>query len=507
MEEIVRMVDIRKEFPGVIANDNVCFGLRRGEIHALLGENGAGKTTLVSILAGLYEADGGEIYVWGRRVKIACPMDAIKLGIFMVPQTPKIVESMTVAENLSIGLKSAGLIFPVRKIKRIARRICEKYNIHIDLDVPAYRLSVSEQKRLEILRAIIRNAKILIFDEITNLLAPYERREIYEFMRKYVEDGNSIIFVTHKISEAMAISDRITVMRKGKVVGTVDSSNVTSEKLTAMMFGAPLTKHDDSVGKFEGDMALEVMDLWVKGDHGRYMVRGVSFVVRYGESVGIVGVAGNGQRELVEAIMGLRKPERGRIYIMVDGTKYDLTKRPASYRLMMGVGYIPDDRIRHGIIPDMSVAENLILGRHSTSSLARLSILRWNKIKKIAEAIVKKYGIVTPNIQRQARFLSGGNIQKLILARELEKEPRIIVAVNPTQGLDAKTVDYMREVFAHLKSEGKAILLISEDIDEVLMLADRISVISDGMVSKFMDRREATVEAIGSMMARVRKID
>ena len=499
----VRMVGITKRFPGVVANDNVDFELRAGEIHVLLGENGAGKTTLMNILAGLYTKDSGEIYVWGQKVEILSPQDALRLGIYMVPQTPKLVQSMTVLENVIIGLRKAGMILPTRRARSWIENLAKSYYIPIDIDAPVYRLTASEQKRVELLKALVRHAKILIFDEITATLSPSEKADIFKFMRKFAMSGGAIVFVTHKINEVFEIGDRVTVMRKGKVVGTFDVSDVTQDKLTELMFGKKIEVGIAHSSAKQGDVALRVRDLWVEFD-GYPSVRGVSFDLYYGEILGIAGIAGNGQKELVEAIIGLRRPSMGKIYMNADGGFIDITDKSTSWRLKSGISYIPEDRIRYGIVPNMSVAENLILGFRCLRGALDGFIINWNTVRSWASDVIKKYRIVAPSVDIPARHLSGGNIQKLIVARELESKPKIIVAFNPTLGLDVSSTKYVWETLMDMRDRGIAILLISEDLDEIMSLSDRIMVMSEGEIKGIFDRREADIDTIGRLMVRAK---
>ena len=502
-ELAVRMLGITKRFPGVIANDNVDFELRTGEIHVLLGENGAGKTTLMNILIGLYTKDSGEIYVWGRKVEILSPQDALRLGIYMVPQTPKLVRSMTVLENIVIGLKKAGIILPTRRAKKWIEDIAKSYYVLVDIDAPVYRLSASEQKRVEILKALVRHAKILIFDEITATLSPSEKADMFKFMRKFARSGGSIVFVTHKIGEVFEIGDRVTIMRKGKVVGTFDVSEVTADRLTELMFGRRIVVDVPHERAIPRDVALKVEDLWVEDD-GFQSVRGISFSLRFGEILGVAGIAGNGQRELIEAIVGIRKPSRGRIYVNTNGKLMDITDKPTGWRIKNGLSYIPEDRIRYGIVPGMSVAENLLLGFQGCGEIVNSFVIRWDYVRSWADNIIRRYGIVAPSVDAPVRHLSGGNIQKLIVARELERKPRIIVAFNPTLGLDVRSMKYVWEILVRMKQKGVAILLVSEDLDEIFRLSDRILVMSEGEVRGIFDREEADINIVGRLMSRAK---
>ncbi|MCR8433522.1 MAG: ABC transporter ATP-binding protein [Candidatus Korarchaeota archaeon] len=499
----IKAVGITKRFPGVTANDNVSFELRVGEIHVLLGENGAGKTTLMNILAGLYSKDSGEIYVWGQKVEIKSPQDALKLGIYLVPQTPKLVRSMTVLENVVIGLKKAGIILPTRKVRDLVEGLTKSYHIIVDIDAPVYRLSASEQKRIELLKALIRHARILIFDELTTSLSPSEKADLLKFMRKFARSGGAIIFVTHKMHEVFEVGDRVTVMRNGRVVGTFDVSEVTPDKLTELMFGKSIKPESIPRLTKPGDVMFRIDNLWVDLD-GYKCVRGVSLDLHSGEILGLAGVAGNGQKELVETIIGIRQPSKGKIYAKLNGKFVDITDKPTIWRLKSGISYIPEDRIRQGIIPDMTVMENVILGfRFSEDAISGL-LINWSKIKAQVSEIIKKYEIATPSADVLAKYLSGGNIQKLIIAREFESKPTILIAFNPTLGLDASSTRYIWEMLIEMRNKGAAILLISEDLDEILSLSDRIAVISEGEIRGIFSREEARLDDIGRLMVRAK---
>lgn len=496
----VRMIGITKRFPGVVANDNVDFELNVGEIHTLLGENGAGKTTLMNILCGFYSPDFGEIYVWGKRVDISSPRDAMKLGIFMIPQTPKLVLSMSVLENVIIGLKSVGIIFSKKKVEEKILDIAKKFNININPRAKIYSLSASERKRVEIIKALMRNAKVLVFDEPTATLSPVETKKLFDFMRRFKENNGSVIFITHKLHEALEISDRITVMRKGRVVGTIDKAHASEELLTKWMFGESIKKTTYHRKTREDKMTiLKVEDLYVKNDAGEQVVNGVSFEIRMGEIFGIAGVAGNGQKELVEAIMGLRKIKKGKILLRRNGREIDVTK--FGLRLTRDfIGFIPEDRITHGIAPSMSVAENLVLKDYKLPIFSGIIMLKMDKILEWARSIVKNYRIKTPNINTPVKYLSGGNIQKLIVARELSRDPQLIIAMYPTLGLDVKTTRIVRQKLVEARNRGAAIILISEDLDEILELSDRIAVIYRGSIIKIFEGNDINKQEIGRLM-------
>ena len=493
---IVRMEGIVKRFPGVTANDHVNFEVRAGEIHALLGENGAGKTTLMNILYGLYRADEGGIYIRGERVKIRSPRDAIKLGIGMVHQHFMLVRSHTVAENMALGLMQ-GFLLNLKEVKRRIAELSEQYGLKVDPGARIWQLSTGEQQRVEILRVLLRGADILILDEPTSVLTPLEVGRLFDILRRMAEEGHSVVFITHKLDEALAISDRITVLRRGRVVMTARTGETTKEELAKAMVGRRVL-FDLERGEAErGEKVLEVKDLRVLNDRGLLAVKGVSLSIHEGEILGIIGVAGNGQQELVEAITGLRKPIGGKVFI--NGA--DVTGSPPRKILEQGVAYVPDKRLGVGVVPSMSVVENLILRTYRYAPFSNGLLLNRAFIDQYADGLISKFNIMTPSRDASIRSLSGGNIQRLILARELSGRPRLIVAANPTRGLDVALTEYACKQLLKRREEGTAILLVSEDLDEVLSLSDRIAVIYEGRIVREMPAEGASIEEIGLAMA------
>ncbi len=495
-EPLVSMVNIVKRFPGVIANDHVNFDLMPGEIHALLGENGAGKTTLMNILYGIYKPDEGEIYVRGRKVRIRSPKDAMRLGIGMVHQHFLLVDRHTVAENLALG-HSKSLINPLDEIKAKIREFAGKYGLEVDPDSYIWQLSAGEQQKVEIIKALYRGADILILDEPTSILTPQESRELFSILKRMKEDGNGIVFITHKLAEVFEVADRVTVMRKGRVVGTLMTQETSREELAKMMVGREviftIKKRPAKIGK----PVLEVENLRVLGDRKQEAVRGITFQVRAGEILGIAGVAGNGQRELVQAIVGLRKVKSGTIRVM----GVDVTNKSPREIAELGVGHIPEERLKYGIVPNLSVAENFILKSYYKPPLRKGLILDYSKIKEVAERLIEGYNIVAPTPNTPARLLSGGNMQKLIVARELWRKPKLIVALNPTFGLDVGATEYIRKILLEQRDEGAAILLVSGDLDEILQVSDRLAVMYNGQIIGMVKPEEVSVEEIGLMMS------
>ena len=495
---LVRMEGITKRFPGVVANYKVDFELREGEIHALLGENGAGKTTLMNILYGLYKPDEGRIFVRGHEVRIRGPRDAMKLGIGMVHQHFKLVPTLTVAENVALGLEETGFFLPTKKIEKAIEEAARRYGLDIDPDAKIWQLSVGERQRVEILKALMRDARVLILDEPTTVLTPGEKEELFRILRKLADEGRGIVFITHKLDEVFRIADRVTVLRKGRVVASgVPTSKTTPRELAKLMVGREVGYKLAKRPKEPGEVVLKVEDLFAMDDRGTMVVKGVSFEVRRGEVFGIAGVAGNGQKELVEAIVGLRKPEKGRVVI----DSHDVTGRSPAEVLGLGVAFIPEDRARYGIVPDLSVAENLVLKAYRYPPFSKGMFLDVDYIRKWSEELVAEYRITTPSIDTPAGSLSGGNIQRLILARELSTTPRLIIASHPTYGLDVAATEQVRALLLKHRDEGAGVLLISEDLDELLELSDRIAVMRDGRIVGIMDASEADVEEIGVLMS------
>ena len=496
---LVRMVNITKRFPGVVANDRVCFELRAGEVHALLGENGAGKTTLMNILYGLYRPDEGRIFVEGREVRIRSPRDAMRLGIGMVHQHFRLVPTLTVAENIALSLREAGFLFPAKKVEPLIEEVANYYGLRVDPHARIWQLSVGERQRVEILKLLIRDARVLILDEPTTVLTPKERDELFKVMRKLAYEGRGIIFITHKLDEVFRVADRVTVLRKGRVVASgLPVRSVTPAQLARLMVGRELKPRPPRRARRPGNVVLEVRELAALNDRGFLAVRGVSFEVRRGEILGIAGVAGNGQKELVEAIVGLRKPARGRV--LIDGV--DVTGRSPAFLARLGVAFIPEDRARYGVVPDLSVAENLILRVYREQRFKRGPLLDRQAIREWSEKLVAEFGIVTPSVEAPAGSLSGGNVQRLILARELSTSPKLVIASHPTHGLDVAATEYIRSLLLEQRDRGAGILLVSEDLDEILELSDRIAVMREGRIVGLLDASEADLETIGLLMSK-----
>ncbi|MBC7265159.1 MAG: ABC transporter ATP-binding protein [Chloroflexi bacterium] len=500
------MRGIVKRFPGVLANDHIDFDVHAGEIHALLGENGAGKTTLMNVLYGLYQPDEGEIYVNGRRVVIGSPYQAIKLGIGMVHQHFMLAQPLTVAENVVLGLPSPRepLLDLAQAEKRI-NEISQAYGLKVDPRAQVWQLAVGEQQRVEIIKALYRQAALLILDEPTAVLTPQEVKELFVVLRRMAEQGHAIIFITHKLHEVMALSDRITVLKAGRVVATVNRSDATPEKLAQMMVGREVLFRLPKEKVEKGRVILQVKSLEALGDKGLPALKEVSLAVHQREILGIAGVSGNGQRELAEVIAGLRPAREGKV--LIDGQ--DVTNRSPCDIIEQGLAYIPEERLQMGVVTDFSVAENMILETHGQRPFADGGFLPLNRcwflnrraIEDYATQKISEYDVKTPDLRTPARHLSGGNIQRLILARELSRQPKLLLAAQPTRGLDIGATEYIRRKLLEERARGTAILLISEDLDEILALSDRIAVMYEGEIVGIVPGEGADVEQLGLMMA------
>jgi general nucleoside transport system ATP-binding protein len=496
----LEMRRISKRFPGVLANDEVDFDVKSGEVHALLGENGAGKSTLMKILYGMYRPDEGEILLNGKPVTIASPTDAINLGIGMIHQHFMLVQSLTVAENVALGLPSSR--GPLTDLDRVSKRILELakiYGLKIDPDAYVWQLSVGQQQRVEIIKALYRGAALLILDEPTAVLTPQEVDEFFTIMRQMVKDGHALIFISHKLHEVVEISNRVTVLRDGRKIGTRPTSEITKQILANWMVGREVGFAPDRGTTKLGECRLQLDQVSCGSDRGTPGLRGVSLEVCSGEILGVAGVSGNGQRELAESITGLRKITSGRAILEgEDVTSFapgDLTDRMLSY--------IPEERMRDGMIKDFTVAENMILREHHKQPFSSAGFLNLRDISNHTDKLITKFHVKTPSRDTLAKNLSGGNIQKVVLARELSRSPRVILAAQPTRGLDIGATEYVREQLLEQRRQGAAIMLISEDLDEILALSDRIAVIYEGQIMDIVPRESATPEKLGLLMAGV----
>jgi ABC-type uncharacterized transport system ATPase subunit len=493
----VEMCNIVKRFPGVLANTNVCFDVKAGEVHALLGENGAGKSTLMRQLYGLYRPDEGQIKIDGTPCVFHSPADAIKAGIGMIHQHFMLVPTLTVTENVALGLKSSRA--PQLDLDVVAKRIQElakAYGLKVDPSAYIWQLSVGEQQRVEIIKALYRGAGIIILDEPTAVLTPQEVNDLFTTLKKMVNEGHGLVFISHKLHEVMAISDRISVLRDGMMIGTRLTNEITRDDLVKMMVGRDVRPLGAQPIK-AGEVRLKIQGLHAIGDRNTEMLRGVDLEIHAGEIVGIAGVSGNGQRELAQCLSGLRKTTAGSIFL--DGK--DITHMHLLNRMAAGQAYIPEERMRDGAIREFSVQENLFLRDHSAPEFTRGIFMDFVKMSARTREMVKAYSVKTPSIDTPIKNLSGGNIQKLIMARELSRLPKVLIAAQPTRGVDIGATEYIHQRLLEQRANGTAIMLISEDLDEIRTLSDRIAVMYEGHIIGIVDRDQATVEQIGLMMA------
>ena len=494
----LEMRGITKHFPGVLATDHVDFDVMSGEVHALLGENGAGKSTLMKILYGMYHPDSGEILLNGRPVTIVSPTDAINLGIGMIHQHFMLVETLTVAENVALGLPSSRGMFT--DLARVSKRIVELadiYGLKIEPEAYVWQLSVGQQQRVEIIKSLYRGAALLILDEPTAVLTPQEVDELFVIMHQMVKDGHALIFISHKLHEVVEISNRVTVLRDGRKIGTRPTAETTKQDLANWMVGREVGFAPDRGSIDRGEIRLELENISCGSDRGTPGLRNVSLVAHSGEILGIAGVSGNGQRELAEVITGLRRNTSGRVRL--EGQ--DVTGFQAAQLTDRMLSYIPEERMRDGMISEFTVAENMILREHGKSPYSRYGFLNLPEIARHSKQLIAKFQVKTPSQDTLAKNLSGGNIQKVVLARELSRQPRVIVAAQPTRGLDIGATEHVREHLLMQRREGVAVLLISEDLDEVLALSDRIAVIYEGQIMDIVSREDATPGKLGLLMA------
>ncbi len=497
---IIEMLGITKEFPGIIANDDITLRLRKGEIHALLGENGAGKSTLMSVLFGLYTAEKGEIRKNGQPVKISNPNDANALGIGMVHQHFKLVEIFTVLENIILGVEPEKLGFIQRaEAREKVIALSEQYGLKVNPDAYIEQISVGMQQRVEILKMLYRENDILIFDEPTAVLTPQEIDELMDIMRGFAKEGKSILFITHKLNEIMAVADRCTVLRKGKCIGTVDIKDTSKEELSRMMVGRDVNFKVDKKEAVKGEVVLSIKDITVPSQiHKNNAVKNVSFDVHAGEIVCLAGIDGNGQSEFVAALTGLEKPSKGNITLYGK----DITKASIRTRSKTGMSHIPEDRHKHGLVLDYSLEENMILQRYWQPEFKNKGFLRKNNMRAYAERLIKQYDVRSgQGPVTITRSMSGGNQQKAIVAREIDKEHQLLVAVQPTRGLDVGAIEYIHRQLVATRDAGKGVLLVSLELDEVMNVSDRILVMYEGEIVGELDPKKTTVQELGLYMS------
>lgn len=497
-QAVIEMRDITKRFVDVVANDGVCFSLYPNEICALLGENGAGKTTLMNILFGYYLCDSGEILIEGRAVRLGSPKDAIEEGISMIHQHFTLVPSQSVLENVMLGVEG-GFFLDMGKARQRLLEIEKRLGLDLDPDAMVHSLTIGQQQKLEILKALYRDARILIMDEPTAVLAPIETRELFSTLRRLAGEGLSVIFISHKLHEVMEISDRILILRGGKNVAERRKSETTVQELASLMVGRDLLESFERDSAPTGATVLEVKDLRVRNSKGLVAVDGLHLRLREREIVGIAGVSGNGQTELSEALFGIARPEKGSIAI--DGREV-ATGSPATM-IRAKMARIPEDRLKTGVCTDLSVLDNLMLVDHSVAPFSRLGLLNGRRMRARVLDMVREFSVKTDGIDAPVKILSGGNVQKVILARELAGKPKIIIACQPSRGLDVGAMEFVHQTLLSQKARGAGILLISDDLDEILLLSDRVLVLYEGRIMGEMSSGRIDRERIGLWMSGV----
>jgi simple sugar transport system ATP-binding protein len=499
MEKIksLEMVDISKSFQGVKANTDINLSIREGEILGLLGENGAGKTTLMNILYGLYQPDSGHIRINGKNIVMNSPVDSRQHGIGMVHQHFMLVQNHSVAENIALGYEKSAAFFPQRKIKDTILEFSRQFNFEIDPAKEVWQLSAGEQQRVEIIKALMNGADLLILDEPTSVLTSQESKDLFENLREMKHQGHLVILISHKLEEILEICDRVTVLQKGKIVGEALTQDVDKKSLARMMIGRDIIFRIEKEPIESADKVITVENIVVKGDKEIEVVKGVSFEIFRNEIFGIAGVSGNGQRELVEAITGLRRVESGRV--IMEGT--DITNASARRIYNYGVAHVPEERIKFGIAPGLYLYDNAILKQHHREKFSNRLFLAYSKIKQHTRELLSEFKVLAPSINVQTKNLSGGNIQKLILGREISESPSLLVASHPTYGLDVGATEYLRKQLLRRRREGGAVLLVSEDLEEIFELCDRIAVMFQGEFMGVLNADDPGLKDIGLIMA------
>ncbi|MGF9942503.1 ABC transporter ATP-binding protein [Priestia megaterium] len=498
MEYVIEMLDIRKEFPGIVANDNITLQVKKGEIHALLGENGAGKSTLMNVLFGLYQPEKGQIRVNGQEVKITDPNVANDLGIGMVHQHFMLVQNFTVTENIILGNEPTrtGKI-NIKKAAQDIQELSNQYGLSVDPYAKIQDISVGMQQRVEILKTLYRGADILIFDEPTAALTPQEITELIQIMKKLIQEGKSIILITHKLKEIMSVCDRCTIIRKGVGVGTVSVKETNPDELAALMVGREVHFKTEKKTATPKEAVLTIKELVVEDSRGVEAVSSLNLNVRAGEIVGIAGVDGNGQTELIEAITGLRKIKSGSITLK----NQELSTLSTRKITESGVGHIPQDRHKHGLVLDYTIGENIGLQTYYQKPISKSGILNYKELYKKAKELIAEYDVRTPSEYTQARSLSGGNQQKAIIAREVDRSPELLIAAQPTRGLDVGAIEFIHKKLIEERDKGRAVLLVSLELDEVMNLSNRIAVIYEGEIVDIVDPKETNEQELGLLMA------
>jgi ABC-type uncharacterized transport system ATPase subunit len=499
----LEMKDISKSFHGIHANEDINLLVESGEILGLLGENGAGKTTLMNILYGLYQPDSGLIKINGQPISIKNPVESINHGIGMVHQHFMLIQNHSVIENIALGYKDTPFFFPKTQLRKKVEEFSKQFDFKIDLDQKIWQLSAGEQQRIEIIKALLNGADLLILDEPTSVLTPREIKELIAILRQMKAQGHMIIFISHKLDEIMDICDRVTVLQKGRIVGHANTSETDKKSLARMMVGRDVVFNINREKLEKGKKILSVEDIHITGDMGLPAIMGVSFELFENEIFGIAGVSGNGQRELAEAITGLRKINSGAVRI----NEKDVTNKSPRQIYDNGVSHVPEERIRFGIAPGLFLYDNAILKQHHLEKFSKRYFLKYNQIKNHTKAIISDFKVATHSIDNQIRNLSGGNIQKLILGREISEKPQLLVASHPTYGLDVGATEFLRQHLLELRKQGSAVLLFSEDLEEIFELCDRVAVIFDGQFMGTLDTDDERLCDIGLMMAGSKKIN
>ncbi|MBM7598537.1 simple sugar transport system ATP-binding protein [Virgibacillus halotolerans] len=499
MEYVIEMLNIRKEFPGVVANDDITMQVKKGEIHALLGENGAGKSTLMNVLFGLYQPEKGEIRINNERVNITNPNIANDLGIGMVHQHFMLVEPFTVTQNIILGsepTRKSGKI-DIKRAEKEIRELSDRYGLKVDPTAKISDISVGMQQRVEILKTLYRGANILIFDEPTAVLTPQEIKELIEIMHALIREGKSIILITHKLKEIMEVCDRCTVMRKGKGIGTVDVKDTNVNELASLMVGRKVSFTTEKTLANPKEVVLQIADLFVKDTRKVELVKGLNLEIKAGEIVGIAGIDGNGQTELIEALTGLTKAESGTIKLRGK----PITNLKPRKVTESGIGHIPQDRHKYGLVLDYPIGENMVLQTYYKEPFSKGTILNYKEIYKKATELIQEYDVRTPSAYTKASALSGGNQQKAIIGREIDRSPDLLIAAQPTRGLDVGAIEFIHKRLIEERDKGRAILLVSFELDEIMDVSDRIAVMFDGEVVAELNPEQTNEQELGLLMA------
>ena len=495
---LLEMKGITKRFGKTLANDNINLRLYKGEIHALLGENGAGKSTLMNILLGIYKPNSGEIFHKGKKVSIKSPKDAAGLGIGMVHQHFELIPTLSVAENIFLSMGKGDFILNRAKMEETIQKFSDKFGLAVDPGAKVWQLSVGEQQRVEIMKLLCRDCEIMILDEPSAVLTPQESREMFKTLRKMADDGKTVIFISHKMNEVMEHSDRITVLKGGRVEDEMPAGDATVERLTKAVVGSrTLSKTVRKTTKENAHVLLEVEHLHVRNDKGLDALKDVSFSLRSGEIFAIAGVAGNGQRELAEALAGLRKVASGKIMM----NRRDITKMNAKQRISMGISFIPEDRLKMGLIPGMNMKQNAILKKFREPEFSRFGFLRSKPIKAVTERFIETHDIKNGGMDLPVSMMSGGNQQKLLVAREIHCEPALVIAAYPVRGLDIGAAEAINNILMEQRNRGACVLLISEELDEIFEMSDRVAVLCDGKLMGIRNTSETDYEEIGRLMS------